>query len=42
MHLIGSLLEKWTIQNTTDFLWMEGIPNRVYAATFRTFAEDLP
>ncbi|CAD8136849.1 unnamed protein product [Paramecium octaurelia] len=42
IHLVGSLLEKWTIQNTTNFLWMKGIPNRVYAATFRTFAEDLP
>ncbi|CAD8059054.1 unnamed protein product [Paramecium sonneborni] len=42
IHLVGSLLEKWTIQNTTNFLWMKGIPNRVYAATFRTFAEDFP
>lgn len=42
IHLVSSLLEKWTIQNTSNFLCFKGLPNRVYAATFRTFAEDIP
>jgi hypothetical protein len=42
LHLVAGLLEKWTIQNTTDVLCFTGVPNRVYGAVFRTFAEDLP
>ncbi|KAM3137148.1 hypothetical protein pb186bvf_010694 [Paramecium bursaria] len=42
INMVSSLLEKWTIQNTTNFLCIKGLPNRVYTATFRTFIEHIP
>lgn len=42
INVVSLLLEKWTIQNTSSFLCFKGLPNRVYAACFRTFFEDMP
>ena len=42
LNVVGSLLERWTVQNSTILPIGPPIPNRVFAAIFRTYVEDLP
>ena len=42
LNVVGSLLERWTVQNSTIMPIGPPIPNRVFAAIFRTYVEDLP
>lgn len=42
INVVGNLLERWTVQNSTNLGIGPPVPNRVFAAIFRTYVEDIP